>query len=389
MINEKKNNPPQSDEKRTAHPYWVWESIQMIPTVLQQCLGEQVTKQADSIADEIRKRKIEKFVLLGTGSSYFATIAEKYFFDAMTSFWSFPYVSSVFKSYPPKFLDEKTAVFFHSHSGKTEGDDAVVEFSQSKDAFTVGVTDIENSPLASVVDQVFIGPGGPKHEMPASRTYATALFRMMLLGLKLSTIAENTEAWQTLDNSMKRMPAQVGEFMRKYETAAGENVNHLKDVTSFFCIGSGPNLSTADECALALSQCAGVPSQSFEADNFVHGPLQTLKKSMGLVGIAAPGPLQDRILKISKAAQVIGAKVVLVLPEGTDCGFDPDVRIEMPADIPELLSPVFYMVPLWQTAYHFGLLGNGLHPDRLSMDKPEFIAAFSNLMYKDKWVTNK
>jgi Predicted phosphosugar isomerases len=262
----------------------------MIPTVLQQCLGEQVASQTDSIADEIRKRKIEKFVLLGTGSSYFATIAEKYFFDAMTSFWSFPYVSSVFKSYPPKFLDEKTAVFFHSHSGKTEGDDAVVKFSQSKGAFTVGVTDIENSPLTSVVDQVFIGPGGPKHEMPASRTYATALFRMMLLGLKLSTIAEDAAAWQALDNSMKRMPAQVGEFMRQYESAAGENVNRLKDVTSFFCIGSGPNLSTADECALALSQCAGVPSQSFEADNFVHGPLQTLKKSMGFVGIAAPAP---------------------------------------------------------------------------------------------------
>jgi glucosamine 6-phosphate synthetase-like amidotransferase/phosphosugar isomerase protein len=135
-------------------------------------------------------------------------------------------------------------------------------------------------------------------------------------------------------------------------------------------------------------QCAGVPSQSFEADNFVHGPLQTLKKSMGWLELP-PRPLAGPDFEISKAAQVIGAKVVLVLPEGTDCGFDPDVRIEIPADIPELLSPVFYMVPLWQTAYHFGLLGNGLHPDRLSMDKPEFIAAFSNLMYKDKWVTNK
>jgi hypothetical protein len=50
-------------------------------------------------------------------------------------------------------------------------------------------------------------------------------------------------------------------------------------------------------------------------------------------------------LKIAKAAQVIGAKVVWFCLRVRIVVFDPDVRIEMPADIPELLSPVFYMVP--------------------------------------------
>jgi len=46
------------------------------------------------------------------------------------------------------------------------------------------------------------------------------------------------------------------------------------------------------------------------------------------------------------------------------------------------------MVPLWQTAYHFSSLKRGSHPDRLSMDKPEFKEAFSYLMKKDeKWVS--
>jgi len=55
----------------------------------------------------------------------------------------------------------------------------------------------------------------------------------------------------------------------------------------------------------------------------------------------------------------------------------------------DLISPVVYMVPLWQIGYRLGLFGKGGHPDRLSMDEVEFKKAFSFLMKKDKWVTQK
>ncbi len=389
MINEKDNEPKQTSSKRTEHPYFVWDSIQMIPQVLGQCLDDQVQCQAENIVNKIIEKKIDKLIFLGTGSSFFATIAEKYFFDETTPFLSWSFVTSVFKNYPPEFLDAKTAVFFHSHSGKTEGDDQVVEFAKSKGAFTIGVTDIAGSALAEVVDAVFIGPGGPKKEMPASRTYATAIFRMMILATKLGKALGKENHGKNFDQALNELPAMVKTFMQAYEPIANSNVSKLQDVKSFFCIGSGPNLSTADESALAFSQCAGVPAQSFELDNFIHGPLQTLTPGMGVVVIAAPGPLQDRLLRVARAAEIIGAKVVLVAPEDIQVEFSMDVIINMPAGLPELLTPVIYMVPLWQTAYHFGLLGRGGHPDRLSMDKPEFIEAFSYLMKKDKWVTKK
>lgn len=388
MTNEKDNESKQSSQRRSEHPYWVWESIQMIPQVLGQCLDDQVQNQAENIVRKILDKKIDKLIFLGTGSSYFATIAEKYFFDETTPLLSWSFVTSVFKNYPPEFLDAKTAVFFHSHSGKTEGDDQVVEFAKSKGAFTIGVTDIAGSALAEVVDAVYIGPGGPKKEMPASRTYATAIFRMMILAMKLGKALGKDSSDQKYEQIMSDLPAMVKKFMQAYEPIADLNVRKIQEVKSFFCIGSGPNLSTADESALAFSQCAGVPAQSFELDNFIHGPMQTLTSDMGVVIIAAPGPLQDRLLRVAKAAKIIGAKVVLVAPEGLKVEFEADVSIAMPA-LPELLTPLVYMVPLWQTAYHFGLLGRGGHPDRLSMDKPEFIEAFSYLMKKDKWVTKK
>ncbi len=75
------------------------------------------------------------------------------------------------------------------------------------------------------------------------------------------------------------------------------------------------------------------------------------------------------------AARIIGAKTVLFAPDEGDVP-EVDHFVGLPAQIPDLISPVAYMVPLWQTSYQIGLLGTGSNPDRLSMDKPEFQEAF-------------
>jgi glucosamine 6-phosphate synthetase-like amidotransferase/phosphosugar isomerase protein len=199
----------------------------------------------------------------------------------------------------------------------------------------------------------------------------------------------NQEAGKKYGEYLQVLPEMIGDFMQTYEPLAKANVTKMEDVTSFFCIGSGPNISTADEGALALSQGAAVPSQSFEVDNFIHGPMQTLTPGMGVLAIAAPGPFQDKIIRVTNASKIIGTKVLLLIPKNVQIDFNADVRIDMPEGIPEFLTPLVYMVPLWQTGYYFALLGRGGHPDRLSMDKPEFIEAFSYLMKKDKWVTQE
>jgi len=387
-MNEDAAKALKTGEKRIKHPYWVWESIQMIPDVLAKCFDKEVQDQIAHIAEQFNKRGINKIFLVGTGSSYFATIAEKYLFEDVVGIPVWRFVANIFRNYPSNFIDSKSIVFFHSHSGKTAGDNEAVEFAKSKGAYTIGVTDIASSDLAKAVDDVFIGPGGSKIELPATRTYATAIFRMSMLSLAIANILGNKKIVKKYQLSIEEYPKKVKYFMSAYEKIAASNVEKIKDCTSFISIGCGPNLSTADEGALAFNQCAWVPAQSFELENFIHGPMQTLTKKVGVIAIANPGPLQSRVLKTAKAAKIIGAKIILLVPEGTNDGIDADVRIELPQGIPDLLSPVLYMVPLWQTAYHFYSLQRGSHPDRLSMDKPEFKDAFSYLMKKDeKWVS--
>ena len=152
----------ESEKHRTKHPYWVWESVNQIPAVLTACLEEPTTADTNAVVEEFVRRDIRKVFLLGRGSSYFLSISVKYLFDHLLNLQISCEVTNVFESYDLDSVDNQTAVFFHSHSGKSEGDLKVVSAVKERGALTVGVTDILTSPLAKEVDNVLFGPGGSK-----------------------------------------------------------------------------------------------------------------------------------------------------------------------------------------------------------------------------------
>lgn len=378
----------QEKKHRMQHPYWVWESVQKIPDMLAACMGEEVGQDVEKIVQICRDRSVNKFVLLGRGSSYYAALAVQPFFAKITHLAVNCQVTNVFEAYPFEECDAQTVVCFLSHSGKSEGDNRVVELVRKKGAFTVGVTDIRESELAKNVDQLLIGPGGSKVELPATRTYATAMYRMMLLALALGRTSGINEDLDEYQQALAALPEKLRIFIPKYEESAPAIVDVLKNCKSLLIVGFGPNYANAEEAAMAFNQSSGISTQSYELENYIHGPMQALTKDTGVIAIAPPGMLQERMFALITAAGIIGATTILLAPEGEDTP-RVDGLIALPTGIPDLISPVAYMLPLWQTGYHFGLLGNGTHPDRLSMDKQEFKEAFSHLMKSDKWVTKQ
>jgi len=377
----------QEEKIRNKHPFWVYESVQMIPDLLSECLGKETDLCIKKVKTEFEKRNIDKVFFLGRGSSYFLTLSLKYLFSELLDIPVSSFVTNVFESYPPKQINKNTAIFFHSTSGNSEGDKQVVDFARKFGAYTVGVTDIPGSLLAKSVDDILLGPGGAKVELPATRTYATALFRMYLLAIQLAKKTDNHKLAIKYEKVLFEMPDLFRKFIPENENTISREIEKIKNCSAFVVLGYGPNISTADETALALSQCAGVPAMSFELENYIHGPSQTLTKDMCVVAIAPEGPLQDRMLRMTMASKKIGAKTVVICPENQEKMPYVDVEIRIPNNIPDVLSPIVCMVPMWQTAYQFAMYGKGAHPDRLSMDKPEFKEAFNYIMKNDKWVS--
>ena len=383
-MNEEAMNNMKNAKKREQHPFWIWDSIMATPEILKECLIGETRQQIENIVKKFEEKDINKIFLLGTGSSFFATIAEKPAFETFAGIPTSTHLTTEFCEFIPLNFDEHSAVFFHSHSGGTKGDPETVQKAKDLGAYTVAVTDIKTSQLAQAADDVLIGPGGSKVELPATRTYSAAIFRMIQLALELGKIHGNQADVLAAEEYLEKVPAILQKVADEYALKAPGIVEQIKDCRSFFVVGSGPNYATADEGALGMSQSSGCPAQAFQLENFLHGPIQTIKPETGIILIAASGPFQERILKTAEACHIIGAEVILLHPEDVDPADTVDVSMPFPSSIPELISPLLYMTPLWQVAYYFSLLGKGSHTDRLSMDKPEFKKAFEVIMSGDK-----
>ena len=369
-------------ETRTDDAYSIWDSMMRTPEMLEACLAEPIRGHVERVADRLAGMAPRRVFCAGTGSSNYASIVHAAALKELAGIPSSWHTTLELGAYPPVHMGPESVLILTSHSGRTLGDLRVVEQARQRGATTVGVTDIPDSPLAQAVDDVIIGPGGRKAELPATRTYTAAMFRVLQLAAALARRRDELELAAMYDEHLRELPHILRGFLDRFSAQAGAYADGFVGVDQVFVIGAGPNMSTAYEGALVFLQSTDAGAQAFHVEELLHGPIQALRPGMCVAAVAAPGPLQERIIQTARACHVIGAKVLIVAPEDTPGLQDFDMHVAMPAQIPELLTPVLYIVPFWLTGYRFAV-ATGRDPDNLSRNKEEFKRAFRLLMPRD------
>jgi glucosamine--fructose-6-phosphate aminotransferase (isomerizing) len=222
----------------------------------------------------------------------------------------------------------------------------------------------------------------PRSRAAATRTYTAAIFRVLLLAASLAKRLDDSDIMARYDGELGKLSHILREFLDGFSTQAEAYANRLADVERYFVVGAGPNMSTTFEGALVLLQSTDAGAQAFHVEEMLHGPIQALRPGGCVVAVAAPGPLQQRIIQSARACHIIGATVLTIAPEDTPGLQDIGMHIPMPAQVPELLTPVLYIVPFWLIGYQFAL-ATGRDPDNLNREKEEFKSAFRLLMPRD------
>jgi glutamine---fructose-6-phosphate transaminase (isomerizing) len=137
----------------------------------------------------------------------------------------------------------------------------------------------------------------------------------------------------------------------------------------YWFVGGGPNVATALEGALKMTETSYAVASGADADQFLHGPLAALSTDDLIVLVAPAGPSHARALDVARAARAVGAPVLALVEEG-DRELAPLAAetIELAA-VPELLTPILAAVPLQLLAYHVAL-ESGANPDTVRAHEP-------------------
>ncbi|WP_236666418.1 SIS domain-containing protein [Nocardioides baculatus] len=291
-----------------------------------------------------------RVLLVARGSSDNAAIYGRYLLEVVAGVSAALAAPSVATHYRARLDLADTVVVSVSQSGSTTEIVETQAWARDCGAVTVGVTNVEGSPLASAADVALVTQAGPEVAVPATKTYLTQQVALAVLADALSDggLAANLE----------RVPDAVEGLLT---TDVSDAAEVLAGADRVVVSGRGLLLGTALETALKMEETCLRPVRGYSYADLRHGPISVV--SDGLVAVlvgAAHGPLAEPMADLVGDLRGRGARVLGI---GGTAAFAErcDLHLAGP-DLPETVEPIASIVPA-QVMIEQMALRMGLDPD--------------------------
>jgi glutamine---fructose-6-phosphate transaminase (isomerizing) len=351
--------------ERDSHPFHMWDGINSIPDTLRNVLNDN-----NEVIEAGAKASYEKnFVrLLGCGTSYFSGIAATYFFHEATKINTSAHQAWEFAAYPVPNMDDSLLIAI-SHTGGTPVVLDSLQHANNKDVVTFGLTDVKESPVAKESQFALIDKSGREPAIPKTRSYIASLLKHYLLATE---IGKNKGIdTSKLRAALEESPEVASEILTNNLTFTKELANTLKDVPRIFIFGGGPNHATALEGTLKLQETVHIPTNGWELEEGMHGPWVSMNEDDLVIVLAAKGPSLDKTNKFVSSIKEIGTKVWLITNDESG-NPDADYVTYIPSDIPEIITPMYSILPIYQFTYHLAL-SRGIIPDIMRLEDESYL----------------
>ena len=122
-------------------------------------------------------------------------------------------------------------------------------------------------------------------------------------------------------------------------------------------LGRGIHYPVAMEGALKLKEISYIHAEAYPAGELKHGPLALVDSEMPVVAVAPNDDLLEKLQSNLEEVKARGGKLYVF---GHSAAHNKDSTIarfiELPWQIPELIAPLIYSIPLQLLAYHVAIL---------------------------------
>jgi glutamine---fructose-6-phosphate transaminase (isomerizing) len=259
-----------------------------------------------------------------------------------------------------------------SHEGATAATNEALRVAGADGTRTAMVTVTGRSPGAELADLVI-----ETEELDQSWCHTVGYLSPLLVGVVLAAKVAGGQ----VDARVLRALLDVSDDHR----AAAAVAAGLSDIDRVIVAGSGPDLVTARELALKITEGARLPATASDVESLLHGYLAAATRWTGLVLIAtdhgAPDFVAERTDRVLRAARLLAIPAAAILGEKASSRIDAEVtgagRIVLPragragSRAATLLGPV---IPLQLLAERLAR-ARGVNPDTLGREHEAQAAA--------------
>jgi len=303
--------------------------------------------------------------LVACGTSYHACLAASYMFSKLAFLTTYPVIASEFVEQHGKSVNIDSTILAVSQSGETADTLAAVNCARQRAATILGLTNAIGSTLTRV-SRVYIGQqSGPEIGVAATKTFSSQLSVLVQLALRLAKKRGKVsqDEMDFLAERLQKIPDIVETIIKTQEEKVKQIAKKYRDAKTFFFLGRGISTATAYEGRLKLMEIAYVPAIAFPAGESKHGPISLVELGFPVVFVCPKDETHKTVIGNIMEMKARGASIIAVVEEG-----DEEIKnltddcVEVPKGIPEVLSPIPFVIPLQLLAYYMAVEG-GHNPD--------------------------
>ncbi|MGB7285679.1 MAG: SIS domain-containing protein, partial [Salaquimonas sp.] len=161
------------------------------------------------------------------------------------------------------------------------------------------------------------------------------------------------------ENQLVRDLTEAPRFARqalKLEKQIEKIAHDLSKVDHVLYLGRDTNFPLAMEGALKLKEISYIHAEGYAAGELKHGPIALIDEKMPVVVIAPHDRIFEKTVSNMQEVAARGGRIILITDEkgAAEASIDAEHIVVLP-DMPEILTPLIYAIPIQLLAYHTAL----------------------------------
>jgi glucosamine--fructose-6-phosphate aminotransferase (isomerizing) len=326
------------------------------PTVVAQTLRSYIRQVDQSVAlpqIDFDLSKINRVTIVACGTSYYAGMVAKYWFEQFARLPVDIDVASEFR-YRDPVLESGGLSLFISQSGETADTLAALRHCKEAGQTIAVVVNVPTSSMAREADLLLPTHAGPEIGVASTKAFTCQLAVLAALAAHLAVKrgrfdrAEEAEVVKHLIETPAALNAALA-----FDDEIAAMAHLIAPARDVLYLGRGPDYPLALEGALKLKEISYIHAEGYASGEMKHGPIALIDEAVPVIVLAPSGPLFEKTVSNMQEVRARGGKIVLISDkEGLEeAGEGCLATIEMPRVHP-LIAPLVYAVPVQLLAYH-------------------------------------
>ncbi|MGB3165905.1 MAG: glutamine--fructose-6-phosphate transaminase (isomerizing) [Alteraurantiacibacter sp.] len=296
---------------------------------------------------------VERITLVACGTSYYAGMVAKYWFEQFARVPVDIDFASEFRYREPILPDGGLAIFI-SQSGETADTLAALQHCKAQGQVIAAVVNVPTSSMAREADLLLPTHAGPEIGVASTKAFTCQLAVLAALAahfaVKKGLMTREEEA--EIVEHLLEAPACLNAAL-DHDDEIADMAHLIAPARDVLYLGRGADFPLALEGALKLKEISYIHAEGYASGEMKHGPIALIDDNVPVIVLAPSGPLFEKTVSNMQEVQARGGKVVLISDrEGIEAaGEGCMATIEMPRVHP-LIAPLVYAVPVQLLAYH-------------------------------------